>query len=143
MGSFFVDTYSGFARHEGGVFSGKDETKSHRAGVYAARQSALIAVEAGLAEACEVRLAYAIGVAEPVALHLDLGGGRGFELDAVEVVGLLAALRPRAIIDRLALISTGFLPTAAFGHFGRPDFAWERSATDAMLGQTRPNPTKP
>jgi S-adenosylmethionine synthetase len=88
-----------------------------------------------------VRLAYAIGVAEPVAVHLDLGGGRGLELDAGAVAGLLAALRPRAIIDRLALTSPSFLPTAAFGHFGRPDFAWERSAPDTLLGQTRPNPT--
>jgi S-adenosylmethionine synthetase len=101
---------------------------------------ALTVVEAGIAEACEVRLAYAIGVAEPVAVHLDLGGGRGFELDAGAAAGLLAALRPRAIIDRLALTSPGFLPTAAFGHFGRPDFAWERSAPEALLGQTLPNP---
>jgi S-adenosylmethionine synthetase len=137
-----VDTYGGFARHGGGAFSGKDGTKSDRAGAYAARQLALTVVEAGLAEACEVRLAYAIGVAEPVAVHLDLGGGRGFELYAGAAAGLLAALRPRAIIDRLALTSPGFLPTAAFGHFGRSDFAWERSAPEALLGQTRPNPTK-
>ena len=65
---------------------------------------------------------------------------RGLELDAGAVAGLLAALRPRAIIDRLALTSPGFLRTAAFGHFGRPDFAWERSATNAMFGQTRRNP---
>jgi S-adenosylmethionine synthetase len=136
-----VDTYGGFARHGGGAFSGKDGTKVDRSGAYAARQLALTVVEAGLAEACEVRLAYAIGVAEPVAVHLDLGGGRGLELDAGAVAGLLAALRPRAIIDRLALTSPGFLPTAAFGHFGRPDFAWERSAPDALLGQTRPKPT--
>ncbi|MFZ4746098.1 MAG: methionine adenosyltransferase [Sphingomonas sp.] len=135
-----VDTYGGFARHGGGAFSGKDGTKSDRAGAYAARQLALTIVESGLARACEVRLAYAIGVAEPVAVHLDLGGGRGFELDAVAAAGLLAALRPRAIIDRLALTSPGFLPTAAFGHFGRPGFAWERSATNAMFGQTRRNP---
>jgi S-adenosylmethionine synthetase len=135
-----VDTYGGFARHGGGAFSGKDGTKSDRAGAYAARQLALTIVEAGLAEACEVRLAYAIGLAEPVAVHLDLGGGRGLELDAGAAAGLLAALRPRAIIDRLALTSPGFLPTAAFGHFGRPDFAWERSAPDELLGQTPPNP---
>jgi S-adenosylmethionine synthetase len=132
-----VDTYGGFARHGGGAFSGKDGTKSDRAGAYAARQLALTVVEAGLAEACEVRLAYAIGVAEPVAVHLDLSGGRGFELDANAAAGLLAALRPRAIIDRLALISPGFLPTAAFGHFGRPGFAWERSAPEALLGAFR------
>jgi S-adenosylmethionine synthetase len=132
-----VDTYGGFARHGGGAFSGKDGTKSDRAGAYAARQLALTVVETGLAEACEVRLAYAIGVAEPIAVHLDLGGGRGFELDAGAAAGLLAALRPRAIIDRLALTSPGFLPTAAFGHFGRPDFAWERSASDVLLGALR------
>jgi S-adenosylmethionine synthetase len=99
---------------------------------------ALTVVEAGLAEACEVRLAYAIGVAEPVAVHLDLGGGRGLELDAGAAAGLLAALRPRAIIDRLALTSPGFLPTAAFGHFGRPGFAWEGSAVEALLGPNLP-----
>jgi S-adenosylmethionine synthetase len=80
------------------------------------------------------RLAYAIGVAEPVAVHLDMGGGRGCELDAVASAALPAALRPRAIIDRLALTSLGFLPTAAFGRFGRPGFAWEGSAVEALLG---------
>ena len=91
-------------------------------------------VEAGLARACEVRLAYTIGVAEPVAVHLDLGDGRGLELDAEAIAGLLAALRPRAIIERLALTRPGFLPTAAFGHFGRSEFAWEQAAPMALLG---------
>ena len=135
-----ADTYGGFARHGGGAFSGKDGTKVDRSAAYAARQLALTVVEAGHAQACEVRLAYAIGVAEPVAVHLDLGGGRGLQLDADAVAALLAALRPRAIIERLALTSPEFLPTAAFGHFGRPDFAWERSTPDALFGQTRPSP---
>ena len=129
-----ADTYGGFARHGGGAFSGKDGTKVDRSGAYAARQLALTVVEAGLAPACEVRLAYAIGIAEPVAVHLDLGDGRGLELDADAIAGLLAALRPRAIIERLGLTRPGFLPTASFGHFGRSEFAWEQPAADALLG---------
>ena len=130
-----ADTYGGFARQGGGAFSGKDGTKVDRSGAYAARQLALTVVEAGLAPACEVRLAYAIGVAEPVAVHLDLSGGRKLTLDADAIARLLAALRPRAIIDRLALTSPGFLSTAVFGHFGRSEFAWEQPASDALLGR--------
>ncbi|NBB51207.1 methionine adenosyltransferase [Rhizobium sp. CRIBSB] len=129
-----ADTYGGFARHGGGAFSGKDGTKVDRSGAYAARQLALTVVEAGLAPACEVRLAYAIGVAEPVAVHIDLGDGRELELDADVVAVLLAALRPRAIIERLALTKPAFLPTATFGHFGRAQFSWEQPARDALLG---------
>ena len=129
-----ADTYGGFARHGGGAFSGKDGTKVDRSGAYAARQLALSIIEAGLARACEVRLAYAIGVAEPVAVHLDLGVGRELALDPDAVARLLAALRPRAIIERLTLTKPGLLPTAAFGHFGRSEFAWEEPAAAALLG---------
>ena len=132
-----ADTYGGFARHGGGAFSGKDGTKVDRSGAYAARQLALTLVESGLAPACEVRLAYAIGVAEPIAAHLDLGGGHELQLDEAAVTRLLTALRPRAIIDRLALTEASFLPTATFGHFGRSAAAWEQSAADVLLG---PNP---
>lgn len=128
-----ADTYGGFARHGGGAFSGKDGTKVDRSGAYAARQLALTVVEAGFAPSCEVRLAYAIGVAEPVAVHLDLGGGRGLELDAGAIPALLSALRPRKIIERLGLNAPGFLPTAAFGHFGQKEFAWEQAGAGALL----------
>lgn len=129
-----ADTYGGFARHGGGAFSGKDGTKVDRSAAYAARQLALTVVAAGLATACEVRLAYAIGVAEPVAVHLDLEGDRTLSLDPGAAARLLEALRPRAIIDRLGLTAPGFLPTAAFGHFGRPQFSWEQPAVDTLLG---------
>jgi S-adenosylmethionine synthetase len=138
-----ADTYGGFARHGGGAFSGKDGTKVDRSAAYAARQLALTIVEAGLASTCEVRLAYAIGVAEPLAVHLDLGGGQELTLDPDAAARLLAALRPRAIIERLALTAPGFLPTAAFGHFGRPGFAWERSAADALLGHAAASVLRP
>ena len=129
-----ADTYGGFARHGGGAFSGKDGTKVDRSAAYAARQLALTVVAAGLATACEVRLAYAIGVAEPVAVHLDLEGDGTLSLDPGSAARLLEALRPRAIIDRLGLTAPGFLPTAAFGHFGRPQFSWEQPAVDTLLG---------
>jgi S-adenosylmethionine synthetase len=129
-----ADTYGGFARHGGGAFSGKDGTKVDRSAAYAARQLALTVVAAGLATACEVRLAYAIGVAEPVAVHLDLEGDGTLSLDPGAAARLLEALRPRAIIDRLGLTALGFLPTAAFGHFGRPQFSWEQPAVDTLLG---------
>lgn len=129
-----ADTYGGFARHGGGAFSGKDGTKVDRSAAYAARQLALTVVAAGLATACEVRLAYAIGVAEPVAVHLDLEGDGTLSLDPGAAARLLEALRPRAIIDRLGLTAPGFLPTAAFGHFGRPQFSWEQPAVNTLLG---------
>jgi S-adenosylmethionine synthetase len=131
-----ADTYGGFARHGGGAFSGKDGTKVDRSAAYAARQLALTIVDAGLVSACEVRLAYAIGVAEPVAVHLDLAGGTGLTLDGAASARLLAALRPRATIERLLLTEPSFRPTAAFGHFGRPEFAWERPDAAALLGET-------
>ncbi|WP_298128231.1 methionine adenosyltransferase [Brevundimonas sp.] len=133
-----ADTYGGFARHGGGAFSGKDGTKVDRSAAYAARQLALTVVEAGLASACEVRLAYAIGVAEPIAVHLDLDDGGTLSLDEKAAADLLNALRPRAVIDRLGLTHPGFLPTAAFGHFGRPQFAWEEPAVEALLGHRAP-----
>lgn len=134
-----ADTYGGFARHGGGAFSGKDGTKVDRSAAYAARQLALTVVDAGLATACEVRLAYAIGVAEPVAVHLDLEGDGTLSLDPGAAARLLEALRPRAIIDRLGLTAPGFLPTAAFGHFGRPQFSWEQPAVDTLLGDQKPS----
>ena len=138
-----ADTYGGFARHGGGAFSGKDGTKVDRSAAYAARQLALTIVDAGLASACEVRLAYAIGVAEPVAVHLDLAGGAGLTLDSAASARLLAALRPRAIIERLSLTRPGFQPTAAFGHFGRPEFTWERPDAAALLSHVARSALQP
>ncbi|MEO0031902.1 MAG: hypothetical protein RIS94_1660, partial [Pseudomonadota bacterium] len=126
-----ADTYGGFARHGGGAFSGKDGTKVDRSAAYAARQLALTLVEAGLASSVEVRLAYAIGIAEPVAVHIDLGGGKVLPFTSAQAAALTAQLTPGAIIARLGLRQPGFQPSAAFGHFGRPEFAWERP--DAIL----------
>ncbi|HEV7353620.1 MAG TPA: methionine adenosyltransferase [Brevundimonas sp.] len=129
-----ADTYGGFARHGGGAFSGKDGTKVDRSGAYAARQLALSLLEAHQADACEVRLAYAIGVAEPVAIHLDLAGGGGSLISDESQARLLGSLRPRSIIERLGLEAPGFRATASFGHFGRDKFTWERPEVEALLG---------
>jgi len=124
-----VDTYGGMARHGGGCFSGKDPTKVDRSGSYAARYVAKNLVAAGLAERCEVQLAYAIGVARPVALNVDtFGTGR---LDDEELARLAQEhfdLRPGAIIRDLNLRRPIYRQVAAYGHFGRPDLdlPWER-----------------
>ena len=86
---------------------------------------------------------YAIGGAEPVAVHLEVGGGQDLDLDEAAATRLLTALRPRAIIERLALTEASFLPTAAFGHFGRPAAAWEQAAADVLLGELRSLPLAP
>lgn len=129
-----ADSYGGFARHGGGAFSGKDGTKVDRSAAYAARQLAVALVEAGLAPSAEIRLAYAIGVAEPVAVHIDLGGGNALTISNAQAAALTAQLTPRAIIDRLGLRQPGFAASASFGHFGRPVFSWERA--DAALLDT-------
>ncbi len=125
-----VDTYGGFGRHGGGAFSGKDPTKVDRSGAYAARWIAKNLVAAGLAGRCEVQLAYAIGVAEPVSVMVDtFGTGRLPDDLLAERVGEAWDLRPRAIIRALDLQRPIYRPTAAYGHFGRePEgglFTWE------------------
>ncbi len=125
-----VDTYGGVGSHGGGAFSGKDPTKVDRSASYAARYVAKNVVEAGLAERCEVQLAYAIGVAEPVSLMIDLGDvANGTEARVVEAVRRLVDLRPLAIIERLDLRRPIYKRTAAYGHFGRNEegFTWERT----------------
>lgn len=125
-----VDTYGGYARHGGGAFSGKDPTKVDRSAAYAARYVAKNIVAAGLAEKCEVQLAYAIGVAQPVSIAVDtFGTGKVSEEKLVEVVRNNFDLRPAGIIKMLDLRRPIYKQTAAYGHFGRVDLdvPWERT----------------
>ncbi|MEL7660564.1 methionine adenosyltransferase [Acetobacterium wieringae] len=124
-----VDTYGGYGRHGGGAFSGKDPTKVDRSGAYAARHVAKNIVAAGLADKCEVELAYAIGVAKPVSIYVDTFGTGKIEDD--RIIALIQKhfdLRPAAIIKNLGLRAPIYKQTAAYGHFGRPDLdlPWER-----------------
>ncbi|HDH6969366.1 TPA: methionine adenosyltransferase [Staphylococcus aureus] len=124
-----VDTYGGYARHGGGCFSGKDPTKVDRSAAYAARYVAKNIVAAGLADQCEVQLAYAIGVAEPVSIAIDtFGTGKVAEGQLVEAVRKHFDLRPAGIIKMLDLKQPIYKQTAAYGHFGRTDvlFPWEK-----------------
>jgi S-adenosylmethionine synthetase len=125
-----VDTYGGYARHGGGAFSGKDPTKVDRSGAYAARYVAKNIVAAGLAEKCEVQLAYAIGVARPVSIAVDtFGTGKVSEEKLVELIHTNFDLRPAGIIKELDLRRPIYRQTAAYGHFGRNDLdvPWERT----------------
>ncbi|KRF33983.1 methionine adenosyltransferase [Paenibacillus sp. Soil787] len=125
-----VDTYGGYARHGGGAFSGKDPTKVDRSGAYAARYVAKNIVAAGLAEKCEVQLAYAIGVARPVSIAVDtFGTGKISEEKLVELIHNNFDLRPAGIIKELDLRRPIYRQTAAYGHFGRNDLdvPWERT----------------
>ncbi|UIF68918.1 methionine adenosyltransferase [Staphylococcus aureus] len=124
-----VDTYGGYARHGGGCFSGKDPTKVDRSAAYATRYVAKNIVAAGLADQCEVQLAYAIGVAEPVSIAIDtFGTGKVSEGQLVEAVRKHFDLRPAGIIKMLDLKQPIYKQTAAYGHFGRTDvlFPWEK-----------------
>jgi len=115
-----VDTYGGVGRHGGGAFSGKDPTKVDRSGAYAARWAAKNVVAAGLARRCEIQLAYAIGVVDPVSVHVEtFGTGKVADHEIAEAVAEVFDFRPGAIIDRLGLRSAIYTPTAAYGHFGR------------------------
>ncbi|MEW5321045.1 methionine adenosyltransferase [Geobacillus thermoleovorans] len=131
-----VDTYGGYARHGGGAFSGKDPTKVDRSAAYAARYVAKNIVAAGLADKCEVQLAYAIGVARPVSISIDtFGTGKVSEDILVEVVRKNFDLRPAGIIKMLDLRRPIYKQTAAYGHFGRTDvdLPWERTDKAALL----------
>lgn len=124
-----VDTYGGYARHGGGAFSGKDSTKVDRSAAYAARYVAKNIVKAGLAKKCEVQLAYAIGVSNPVSVLVDTFGTAIIpESRIMEIVSEVFDLRPAAIIKKLDLRRPIFRKTAAYGHFGREDadFTWEK-----------------
>ena len=125
-----VDTYGGMGRHGGGAFSGKDATKVDRSAAYMARYVAKNIVAAGLADRCEVQLAYAIGVAEPVSVRVDtFGTGKVAESRLVELVRENFKLTPKGIIDSLNLRRPIFKATAAYGHFGRTgeSFTWEKT----------------
>ena len=124
-----VDTYGGSAPHGGGAFSGKDPTKVDRSAAYAARWVAKNIVAAGLAERCQIQLAYAIGVAQPVSVRVDtFGTGVMSDVELEEKVAKVFDLRPTAIINRLDLRRPIYRQTAAYGHFGRTDLdlPWER-----------------
>ncbi len=125
-----VDTYGGFSRHGGGAFSGKDPTKVDRSGSYAARYVAKNIVAAGLADRCELEVAYAIGVANPVSIMVEtFGTGKLPEETIEKLVREHFDLRPRAIIEKLDLLKPIYEKTAAYGHFGRDDLdlPWEKT----------------
>jgi S-adenosylmethionine synthetase len=133
-----VDTYGGYARHGGGAFSGKDATKVDRSAAYAARYVAKNIVAAGLADKCEVQLAYAIGVARPVSISIDTFGTGIVSEDAlIEAVSNNFDLRPAGIIKMLDLRRPIYKQTAAYGHFGRSDLdlPWERTDKAEVLKQ--------
>jgi S-adenosylmethionine synthetase len=122
-----VDTYGGYARHGGGAFSGKDPTKVDRSGAYAARWAAKNLVAAGVADRLEIQLAYAIGRTEPFSTHVETFGTERIAPETIRaVVDQIFDFRPAAIIETLDLRRPGYAPTAAYGHFGRPEFTWER-----------------
>jgi len=131
-----ADTYGGMARHGGGAFSGKDPTKVDRSAAYAARHVAKNVVAAGLADRCEVQVAYAIGVSHPVSVLVETFGTGAFSDERIaELVRAYFDLRPAAIIHRLDLRRPIYKQTAAYGHFGRPDLdlPWERTDVAAAL----------
>ena len=137
-----VDTYGGMGRHGGGAFSGKDCTKVDRSAAYAARWVAKNVVAAGLADRCEVQIAYAIGVAKPVSVMVETFGTNHVpEEDIERAVSEVFDLRPGAIIDELDLRRPIYRKTAAYGHFGRelPEFTWEKTdRADALRQNARP-----
>ena len=133
-----VDTYGGWGRHGGGAFSGKDPTKVDRSAAYMARYVAKNIVAAGLADRCEVQLAYAIGVADPVSVHVDTqGSGRVEDERICQLIREFFPLTPRGIIQHLDLRRPIYKKTAAGGHFGRsePEFSWEKTDLAAKLAE--------
>lgn len=131
-----VDTYGGAGAHGGGAFSGKDPTKVDRSAAYMARYIAKNIVASGLAERCEVQLAYAIGIAEPVSVYIDTRGtGKVADEKISEMVRANFSLTPGGIMDSLSLRRPIFKKTAAYGHFGRnePEFTWEKTDKAAAL----------
>ena len=133
-----VDTYGGYGRHGGGAFSGKDPSKVDRSAAYMARYVAKNVVAAGLASRCEIQLAYAIGVAEPVSVLVDsFGTGKVSDEELSTIVRKNFELKPAGIIRSLDLKRPIYRPTASYGHFGRPAenglFTWERTDRVAQL----------
>jgi S-adenosylmethionine synthetase len=136
-----VDSYGGWARHGGGAFSGKDPSKVDRSAAYAARYVAKNLVAAGLARKCEVQLAYAIGVAQPVSVLVDtFGTGKVSSDELVRIIREAFDLRPKGIIDMLGLKQPIYQATAAYGHFGRQPsnngmFSWEKTDKAEQLAR--------
>ncbi|MDH3192120.1 MAG: methionine adenosyltransferase [Nitrosopumilus sp.] len=133
-----VDTYGGFGRHGGGAFSGKDPSKVDRSACYMCRYIAKNLVAAGLADRCEVQIAYAIGVAEPVSLYVNtFGTNKISEKDIEEIVRKNFDMKPSGIISHLDLKRPIYRKTAAYGHFGRnePEFSWEKTDKADALKQ--------
>jgi S-adenosylmethionine synthetase len=131
-----VDTYGGMGRHGGGAFSGKDPSKVDRSAAYMGRYVAKNLVASGLCDRCEVQVAYAIGVAQPVSINVNsFGTGKVSEDRLAELVRDTFDMRPRAIIEQLDLLRPIYLKTAAYGHFGRelPEFTWEKTDKAAIL----------
>jgi len=129
-----VDTYGGMGRHGGGAFSGKDPSKVDRSACYYARYVAKNVVAAKLAKRCEVQIAYAIGVAQPVGVHVStFGTGRVSEEQLERYIMANFDMRPKAIIEQLDLLKPIYRKTAAYGHFGRDDFSWEKTDRAAKM----------
>ena len=133
-----IDTYGGWARHGGGAFSGKDPSKVDRSAAYMARYVAVNVVKSGLAKECEVQLAYAIGIADPVSVMVDTFGSSKISEDKISnAIREVFELKPSGIIKSLDLLNPIYTETAAYGHFGRTDngFSWEKTdKTDELLG---------
>ena len=129
-----VDTYGGMARHGGGAFSGKDPSKVDRSAAYAARYVAKNIVAAGLADRCEIQVSYAIGVAEPTSISVEtFGTGKLDESHLIKLVRQFFDLRPYGLIEMLDLKRPIYQATAAYGHFGRAEFPWEKTDKAALL----------
>ncbi|MGS2720683.1 methionine adenosyltransferase [Paraglaciecola aestuariivivens] len=129
-----VDTYGGMARHGGGAFSGKDPSKVDRSAAYAGRYVAKNIVAAGLADKCEIQISYAIGVAEPTSINIDtFGTGKVSDVKLVQIVREHFELRPYGLIQMLDLERPIYQATAAYGHFGRDEFPWEKTDLAAQL----------
>ena len=123
-----VDTYGGMCAHGGGAFSGKDPTKVDRSATYMARYICKNIVASGLADRCEIQVSYAIGVARPLSVMVDtFGTGKLSDGQIADIILKEFDLRPEAIISKLQLRNPVFTPTSAYGHFGNPDFAWEKT----------------
>ena len=137
-----VDTYGGMGRHGGGAFSGKDPSKVDRSACYYARFVAKNVVKAGLARRCEVQLAYAIGVAQPVGVHVNTFGTSTVDEQILEkYIQAEFDMRPKAIIDQLDLLKPIYKKTAAYGHFGRDEFSWEKTDRAAKMADDLSRPS--
>jgi S-adenosylmethionine synthetase len=129
-----VDTYGGMGRHGGGCFSGKDPSKVDRSGAYMARYVAKNIVAAGLAERVEVQVAYVIGKAEPTSVNVNsFGTGKVSDEELVRIISKIFDFRPGKIIEHLNLLRPLYRATAAYGHFGRKEFPWEKTDMVAVL----------